>query len=80
MREMTDFKEMFLHIFDFLPQVFDIRLESLHLQGPSLLQSFITLSHQLQTFGYLVRALLNTHTQNSEASLTFRPPQLFNKT
>ncbi len=61
MREVTDFKEIFLHVFDFLPQEFDIGLESLHLHGSSLLQSFITFSHQLQTFGHLIRALLKTH-------------------
>lgn len=75
MREMTDFKEIFLHVFDFLPEEFDVGLEPLHLHGTSLLQSFITFSHQLQTIGHLIRALLKT----TKLSLTLKQPPHFNK-
>lgn len=52
--------ELFFYIFEFLPELFQVRLEALHLHGPPLLQRLVTLSHQLKTLGHFVWTLLHT--------------------
>lgn len=54
------FYELLFYIFEFLSEVLQVRLKTLHLHDSPLLQRLITLSHQLKTLGHFVGTLLHT--------------------
>lgn len=49
---------LFFYIFEFFPEVFNIRFVALHFHGSSLFQGLVTLSRELQALAHLVASLL----------------------
>lgn len=61
-------EELFLHVFEFLSEMFDVGLEALHLHGRLLLQGLVPLGHHLKTLCYLVRPVLHKKVSKTVAN------------